>query len=275
MFAAKDIGMATWLRIGSLLRGVIWALFIAAAFPVLVQAEGRTTCRDDAIIVFDSSGSMSQPTESGETRMDLARQAAHQVIPLAAQRRNLGLVIYGPGEQARCQKLSLEVAPHADAADEILKAIDETKTAGETPLSSAVDAAAAALDYTKKPAVIVLLTDGDENCGRYPCQVAHDLKSKAHDLTVHVIAFRLHPRSFRALRCLSRENGGLLLPANTMEQLIEALTQTLTCSQTTAANRPNPDRAARGSIARSKSLLAQRSLCGETRADQRAQCRRP
>ncbi len=242
------------------------AVMSASAAP----AGDRITCRDDAIIVFDASGSMSQPTESGVTRMDLARAAAHQVIPLAAESRNLGLVIYGPGDNARCQKLSLEVAPHTNASDEILAAIDKTKTEGETPLSSAVEAAAVALDYTKKPAVIVLLTDGDENCGRYPCQVAHELRSKAHNLTIHVIAFRLHPRSFRALRCLSRENGGLLLPANTMEQLSEALTQTLTCSQTTAGLAP-----VRENIAKSKFPSAPHSLCGETRADQLAQCPRP
>ena len=267
--------MTYLIKTGFRLRAAALAVICAAVAPGAGHADSRMACKDDAIIVFDSSGSMSQPTESGATRMDLARMAAHQVIPLAAQSRNLGLVVYGPGDKDRCQKLSLEVAPRPNAADEILAVIDRTKTEGETPLSSAVDAAAAALDYTRKPAVIVLLTDGEENCGRYPCQVAHDLKSKAHDLTVHVIAFRLHPRSFRALRCLSRENGGLLLPANTMDQLVEALTQTLTCSQTTAGIDPSNDGAVRGNIARSTSLLAQRSLCGETPADRRAQCRRP
>ena len=255
---------------GTLMGAAITAHFIAAIGPMPALADDRNTCREDAIIVFDSSGSMSQPTESGATRMDLARMAAHQVIPLAAQSRNLGLVVYGPGDKDRCQKLSLEVSPHSAAAQEILDAIDKTKAEGETPLSSAVEAAAEALDYTRKPAVIVLLTDGEENCGRYPCQIAHELKSKAHKLTVHVIAFRLHPRSFRALSCLSRENGGLLLPANTMEQLTEALSQTLTCSQNTAAN-PT----IRENIAISTFPSAPRFPCAETRADQPAQCRQP
>ena len=255
---------------GTLIGAAITAHFIAAIGPMPALADDRNSCRDDAIIVFDSSGSMSQPTESGATRMDLARMAAHQVIPLAAQSRNLGLVIYGPGDKNRCQKLSLEVSPHPNAAEEILDAIDRTKTEGETPLSSAVEAAAVALDYTRKPAVIVLLTDGEENCGRYPCQIAHELKSKAHRLTVHVIAFRLHSRSFRALSCLSRENGGLLLPANTMEQLSEALSQALTCAQITQTPTTITE-----NIARSMSLSEPRPLCGETRADLRAQCRRP
>ncbi len=267
--------MAMFFKTGFFSRVGVGALLLAVTSPARVHAADRPACQNDAIIVFDSSGSMSEPTESGETRMDLARRAAHRVVPVAAANRNLGLVIYGPGEKARCQKLSLEVAPQADAAVKILQAIDKTKTEGETPLSSAVDAAAAALDYTRKPAVIVLLTDGDENCGRYPCQLAHQLKSAAHNLTVHVIAFRLLPRSFRALSCLSRESGGLLLPANTMEQLVEALSQTLTCSQTTATNNPREGGLVRENTAKSRSRLAQRFLCAETRADRRAQCRLP
>ena len=274
-FGAFEAFGAFKTRLSKHWRAAFSAALCAAFLPSTLLAAENTHCRDDAIIVFDSSGSMSQPTESGETRMDLARRAAHQVIPIAAKNRNLGLVIYGPGDQARCQKVSLQVAPQADAADEILKAIDETKTEGETPLSTAVDAAAASLDYTRKPAVIVLLTDGDENCGRYPCQLAHQLKAAAYKLTVHVIAFRLQPRSFRALSCLSRESGGLLLPANTMEQLIEALSQTLTCPQDTAEWPPIKEITITENIARSKSLLAPRSLCAKTRADQQAQCRRP
>ena len=198
-------------------------------------AQDRATCRDDAIIVFDASGSMSLKMEDGRSRMDVARAAAHQVVPVAARARNLGLVIYGPGTGGRCQKFELSVAPQPDAAATILGAIDQSQTAGETPLTAAVDAAAQALDFTKKPAVVVLLTDGDENCGRYPCQLAQELKAKAFRLTVHVIAFRLTPRSFRALSCLTRETGGMLLPANTMEQLVNALNQTLTCPEVTHA----------------------------------------
>lgn len=206
------------------------------AMPVTrALGEAVANCRDDAIIVFDSSGSMQAPTESGLSRIEIARAAARQVIPQAAKVRNLGLVIYGPGEQARCQKFTLAVPPGPNNADAILAAIDTSRTDGETPLSSAVDAAAEALDYTRKPAVVVLLTDGDENCGRYPCQAAHLLMEKAYRLTVHVIAFRLQPRSFRALRCVARETGGVLLPSNTLDQLVAALTETLICPQITQA----------------------------------------
>lgn len=232
---------------GRTLRAGLAALMLVPSAASAQQSAA--TCRDDAIIVFDSSGSMQADTESGMTRIEIARAAAHQVIPTAARARNLGLLIYGPGEKARCQKYELTVPPQANAAEKILEAIDNTKTAGETPLTSAVDAATQVLDYTRKPAVVVLLTDGDENCGRYPCPLAHELRSKAHRLTVHVIAFRLSPRSFRALSCLSRETGGMLLPANTMEQLVNALDQTLNCPEVTEA---------------AKSMLEERAFMGST-----------
>ena len=248
---------------------------LTGAFCVLLghaaeAGDEHPSCRDDAIIVFDASGSMREPTESGMSRIDIARAAAHQVIPLAAKSRNLGLIIYGPGQQARCRKLTLEVEPQPDAADKILAAIDNTKTEGETPLTSAVDAAAQALDFTRKRGVVVLLTDGDENCGRYPCALAHELQEKGQRLVVHVIAFRLQPRSFRALHCLSRETGGLLLPANTMEDLVNALSQTLTCPEVTEA--PG---AFKGSIERSTFPSAPDRLFAGRLASRRDQCLPP
>lgn len=222
------------------------ALLLGQSGPL--AAQERPTCRDDAIIVFDASGSMLERTEDGRTRIEIARAAAREVVPVAANARNLGLVIYGPGARGRCQKYELNVAPQPDAAGKIISAIDATRPYGETPLTSAVEAAANALDFTRKPAVVVLLTDGNENCGRYPCALAHQLRDKAHRLTIHVIGFRLNPRAFRAFACVTRETGGILRPASTQEQLVEALRETLTCPQIThAAPR------LRGSIGRSTS----------------------
>ena len=43
---------------------------------------------------------------------------------------------------------------------------------------------------------IVLLTDGKETCGGSPCQLAGTLAAEAHDLTVHVIGFKVRDDHF-------------------------------------------------------------------------------
>jgi Ca-activated chloride channel homolog len=204
-----------------------------ALFATSASAD-ELACADDAMIVFDASGSMMRLTDVGSPRIDLARAAAHQVVPAAARNRNLGLMIYGPGGSDQCTNISLSVPVQSGASDAILNQIDAITTDGETPLSSAVEAAAEALDYKHQPAVIVVLTDGDENCGREPCEIARALFANAYKLTVHIIGFKLGSRPRFHASCFAEETNGLFIPTNSMEELVEALNQTLVCPQITS-----------------------------------------
>ena len=185
------------------------------------------------MLVFDASGSMNILTNGGPTRIELARLTAHEVVPAAAQHRNLALMTYGPGSAEQCINISLKIPPQPNAAEAILSEIDAIDTGGETPLSSAVEAAAEALDYRNRPAVIVVLTDGDENCGRDPCEVARALAANAYRLTIHVIGLMLGSRPRFHASCFADETGGLFVPTNSIEELADALSKTLVCPQIT------------------------------------------
>ena len=211
-------------------------IIMLAAFLVFAtsaRADDGNTCTDDAMLVFDASGSMMNLTDGGSVRIEMARAAAHQVVPAAARHRHMGLVTYGPGGQDQCVNIALKVPIQSDAAETILAEIDAIDTGGETPLSSAVEAAAEALDYRNRPAVIVVLTDGDENCGREPCEIARTLAANAFRLTVHIIGFKLGSRPRFAASCFSQETGGLFVPTNSMDELVDALSRTLVCPQIT------------------------------------------
>lgn len=203
---------------------------LAAVASASAELPTSARCSDDAILVFDASGSMARLADGGSTRISLAREAARHVVPAAANVRRLGLVVYGPGAGDACRNFELRVAPVADAAAPILAEIEATSTSGETPLTDAVESAAETLRFRERAAVVVLLTDGDENCGGDPCGAARRLKSEARELTVHVVGFKLGtaPR-FRAA-CLAEETGGLFVPTQTLDELVTALEQTLTCS---------------------------------------------
>jgi Ca-activated chloride channel homolog len=207
--------------------------FMAVAIFSTHARAGDFNCTDDAMLVFDASGSMMRLTDVGSPRIDLAQAAAHQVVPTAALNRNLGLMIYGPGGADQCINYAVTVPVQSNAADAILAEIDNITTAGETPLSSAVEAAAEALDYKHRPAVIVVLTDGDENCGREPCEVARALAAQAFRLTIHIIGFKLGSRPRFKASCFAEETNGLFIPTNSMDELIDALKQTLVCPQIT------------------------------------------
>jgi Ca-activated chloride channel family protein len=213
----------------------------SAAAPA--EDEARQLCTEDAMIVFDASGSMSGNTVQGLfsdiTRIDEVRKALGQVLPHAAKFRKIGLITYGPGPYNQCN-VQLDFEPMWNATEPIMSAVNALNPAGKTPLVTAVKVAAAALDSKSKPGVIVLLTDGEETCGGAPCDLGKLIKESGRHLTVHVIGYQLRAfrwtgaQSFLDVKCLAEETGGLYITAENRQDLIEAFEKTLGCPMMSA-----------------------------------------
>jgi len=200
-------------------------------------------CTQDAMIVFDASGSMASAgyNELEIPRMHQALAAVRAVLPKVAPYRRIGLLVYGPGPKDACSNIDLRMTPQPNAAQRILSELERVVPDGNTPLTVAVHDAAEALDYRDRPGVVVLITDGDETCGGQPCQTASRLASDGVALTVHVIGFKVRDKFFQwqsqagsargqtAARCLADQNGGEYISAESTEDLIAALQETLGC----------------------------------------------
>jgi Ca-activated chloride channel homolog len=180
-------------------------------------------CTEDAMLVFDASGSMSgngwgYGSESPTTvsRIDKVRSALAKVLPSVTRFRHVGLISYGPGPYNQCN-VHLNLKPMGNAADQILREVNALVPAGRTPLTSAVEQAANVLDFREKPGLIVALTDGEETCGGSPCDVGKELHAAAERLTVHVIGLRVltwtGEQSILGAKCLAEKNGGLYITA--------------------------------------------------------------
>nr|WP_280139330.1 VWA domain-containing protein [Methyloceanibacter marginalis] len=173
-------------------------------------------------------------------RIDEVRAALAQVLPSATKFRRVGLVSYGPGPYNQCN-VSLDLKPTANAAKPIMRAVSRLVPAGKTPLTSGFEQAAEALDYRNKPGVIVVVTDGEETCGRSPCDVAKMLHDNAAQLTIHVIGFRYSgfswtgQNSIMDLMCIADQNNGMYIKANDESELVEALEKTLDCPMVSQA----------------------------------------
>lgn len=111
------------------------------------------------MIVFDASGSMTGMGfgENTVTRIQQVRRALATVLPAVAPVRNLGLVVFGPGARSQCHNIDLRLPPGPNSARRIMGEVNTLQPYGQTPLTSAVAAAADALDFRDRPAVIVLL----------------------------------------------------------------------------------------------------------------------
>jgi Ca-activated chloride channel family protein len=200
------------------------------------RAQPASPCADDAMLVFDASGSMTAADQIGGTglrRIDRVREALAKVVPEVAPARRLGLITYGPGSPTQCENVRLNFPPIENAAGRMLDEVGRLKPSGRTPLTRAVRLAAEVLSYREQPATIVLLTDGEETCQGAPCRLADVLKANGAHVVVHVITYRIKDAlgsdgEFQS-RCLAEQTGGLFVETETSDQLIAALREAFAC----------------------------------------------
>ncbi len=225
----------------------ILLVMLSGAMPVRAATEDKPgSCNEDAMLIFDASGSMAGTAKLGVstavplTRIDNVRSALARVLPAATRYRRVGLITYGPGPYAQCN-VKLNLQPVANAASLIMRDVETLVPAGKTPLSEAVQQAADVLKYRDNPGVIVLLTDGEETCGGKPCELGKKLRAEAAGLVIHVIAFRVKDftwmgeQSILDTRCLAEENSGLYIEAGSEDELAEAFEKTLGCPMLSSA----------------------------------------
>jgi Ca-activated chloride channel family protein len=209
------------------------------------SAEEREPCTEDAMIVFDASGSMSgngwgygSETAGVVSRIDKVRATLAEVLPSVTRFRRVGLITYGPGVWNQCN-VHLDLAPAANAAAPIMAAINALTPAGKTPLTAAVKQAADVLDFRAKPGLIVVVTDGEETCGGSPCDLGKTLSAEAAQLTIHIIGLRVKgytwtgEQSVVETKCLAERNRGHYLTVETQDELMQALEKTLGCPMVT------------------------------------------
>jgi Ca-activated chloride channel family protein len=227
-------------------RGAIALIVLLAGSAAALAADEVKPCTEDAMIVFDASGSMAGSLAEGIgakiRRIDEVRKALAQALPRVTHFRRIGLITYGPGSYRQCN-VELDLRPIPDAAKPIMEKVSGLNPSGKTPLAAAVEQAAEVLDYKAKPGVVVLLTDGEETCDGAPCALGKMLDAEGVQLTVHVIGFRMTAfwtgaQSALDVKCLAEATGGLYIAAQSQEELVDAFEKTLGCPM--MSELPNP-----------------------------------
>ncbi|WP_299303952.1 VWA domain-containing protein [uncultured Litoreibacter sp.] len=222
-------------------------IFMALGLSALpfTPATATSSCAADAMLVFDGSVSMAEISFDIQdaTRIVDARVAIRRAMPDVEKFRRIGLITYGPGDSA-CSGINLRFPPISNAADRVIAEVDAMVPEGLTPLAASVERAAEVLDYRTNPAIVVLVTDGNETCGGTPCALATSMMGQAADLTVHVIGFKVVRDFFSwdnpeqkdyfegdtVAKCLSDRTGGKFVSTETVDELTEALRETLGCA---------------------------------------------
>ncbi len=217
----RDAGFPSW---GALLgsAGLVAALLCGS--PVLAQSgDAVPPGPASTILVLDASGSMWQQVD-GTPKIALAREVVGQLLDALPADQALGLWAYGHNRKGDCEDIEALVPVGTDNRAAIRAAVAGVNPKGMTPLSDAVRQAAEALRYEEDRAVVVLVSDGAENCDRDPCAVATALATAGIDFTAHVIGFDVSaPADQAQLRCLAENTGGSYRSASDAATLKDAL----------------------------------------------------
>lgn len=179
------------------------------------------------MIIFDFSSSMNEAVRDG-TKIDVAKRALGTVLDDLSNNDKLGLALFGAGTSSdRCQDVQIAVTPQRNNLNRIRSIVGSTYPIGGTPLSQAIHEAAQHMDYRRKAATLVLISDGLETCNFDPCATAAKLQSEGLDLKIHMIGFGLTNQEENKVKCIAQRGGGEFYSAGSAATLVAALTQSL------------------------------------------------
>jgi Ca-activated chloride channel family protein len=220
-------GFADRIRTGSLfpvipppanLRVILPAL-LTVILPVLLivlLSAQRADAQDDQeggfiktriLFVFDASQSMSGYWESDQ-KINIARNFLIGVVDSLESLTNvqMALRVYGhqsPVFMKDCQDTKLEVAFEINNAHKIRQKLRFLKPNGNTPIAYSLEQAANDFPPCSDCRnIIIMITDGIEECGGDPCAVSRKLQEQGITLRPFVIGIGIDPNFKKTFDCV-------------------------------------------------------------------------
>jgi hypothetical protein len=210
---------------------------------VLCPGERPKELAPDLVMVFDASASMDRPiAESaamnamrrglqmgglagaalgalvqqaarqagGPRRIEAAKDAAGRIVRSLPGDVDVGLVLVENCPRAR--PIGFFTPGQRQT---LLRGIKGIHPVSGTPLASGIERAAGMVDGVKKPAYMVILSDGKESCDRNPCVVARQVAKRKPLLTINVVDIT----GTGAGNCAARATGGKVYTAKNAQEV--------------------------------------------------------
>ncbi|MBS1763384.1 MAG: VWA domain-containing protein [Bacteroidetes bacterium] len=156
--------------------------------------------------LFDASQSMYAQWQS-DTRFEIAKKLLGEMVDSLDKINNveMALRVYGHTKKfppQDCDDTRLEVPFGKNTAYQIKKKLSEIKPSGTTPIAQSLDQCGK--DFPDDPArnIIILITDGIEECNGDPCAVSLMLQKKGIILKPFVIGLGLSKDYKDAFNCV-------------------------------------------------------------------------
>jgi Ca-activated chloride channel homolog len=206
------------------MRRHLFAAAVAFCVAALTGAGPNRAHATDAaqtMIIMDGSGSMWGRFEgSNIAKIDAARDQLKAKIE-AAEGQAVGLVSFGHRRVRDCTDVEVIAAPSADHSL-VLDPLAKLNPRGKGPLVAGLRAAAAALGKGR-PASIIVIGDGTDNCQLDPCAAATEIAAANPGVSIHTISIGVDPVDLPRLQCVASATGGTFYDVKDSTQLIAAI----------------------------------------------------
>jgi Mg-chelatase subunit ChlD len=142
------------------------------------------------------------PQASGPSRLQAAQQAVNRTVRSLPSDVDVGLVVL-----ADCPRASEYGFFSGTQRDRLYGSVNSLRPMQKTPLADGILRAGNLVDGVKAPAVMVVVSDGEDTCGGDPCAAARALKARKPLLKINVVDIVGDGRS----NCIANATGGRVL----------------------------------------------------------------
>jgi len=204
-------------------RSTLLAACLLALVTIAVSVSAGSV-----VFILDASNSMNKVL-SVKTRIEAAQDALSELIQGMPDGENVGVMVYGhridhDDEVASCQDIQFlfPLAPLSDTLRaDIRSAVGTVAAQGMTPLADALTAATNELSATG--GTIVLISDGEGNCGGDVDGVLAMIATMDPSIIVHVLGLDVEADARGVLENVAFASGGTYWAVGEAEGLLEAL----------------------------------------------------
>ena len=217
----------------ALLLTITGTASVLVAQEAAAQTEAGTQVNVE--LILDSSGSMAEQTNTGESRIEAAKRVLNEVIGAIPEDRpeiNVGFRVFGhlgnnteSGRAESCQSSDLTVPIEGVDKDALLEQVANYAPVGWTPIGLSLERAGQDFPAASEDVVnaIILVTDGLETCDRDPCAIATAFSESDAAVTAYVVGLGLDAEELRITSCIAENTGGQIVGAQNAEELSAAL----------------------------------------------------
>jgi Ca-activated chloride channel family protein len=188
------------------MRHALLSIFLICSLQAFNQAKPKAAKQTRILFVFDASKSMIAKYQD-MTRMDGAKNLFYKFIDTLGKDKTMQFALrmyghtvkYPPGD---CKDSKLVVPFSANNLALIKQKVSEAKPTGITPIEHSLTEAANDFTDNKTNNIVIIITDGIEECGGDPCKARQKLMEKGIVFKPFIIGIGLTPEQIKTFECV-------------------------------------------------------------------------